>query len=146
MARRCAVRASTGSRVEAVDYSTIKLIHQGAVSLSFAGFVARGLGAIADASWIRSRWAKTVPHVVDSVLLISALSLVWMLRINPGVTPWLLAKIVGLFVYIGLGVVALRPGSARPLRAAAWMGALTVFAYIVSVAITKNPLGLVSLL
>jgi hypothetical protein len=26
------------------------------------------------------------------------------------------------------------------------MGALTVFAYIVSVAITKNPLGLVSLL
>lgn len=140
------------SLAEAMDYSTIKLIHQGAVSLSFVGFFARGLGAIADASWIRSRWAKTVPHVVDSVLLISALTLVWMLRIslgspgNPGVAPWLLAKIVGLLLYIGLGVIALRPGSAPPLRATAWLGALTVFAYIVSVAITKNPLGLVSLL
>ena len=134
------------SLAEAMDYSTIKLIHQGAVSLSFVGFFARGLGAIADASWIRSRWAKTVPHVVDSVLLISALTLVWMLRINPGVAPWLLAKIVGLLVYIGLGVIALRPGSAPALRAAAWIGALTVFAYIVSVDITKNPLGLVSLL
>jgi uncharacterized membrane protein SirB2 len=134
------------SLAEAMDYSTIKLIHQGAVSLSFVGFFARGLGAIADASWIRSRWAKTVPHVVDSVLLISALTLVWMLRINPGIAPWLLAKIVGLLLYIGLGVIALRPGSAPALRAAAWIGALTVFAYIVSVAITKNPLGLVSLL
>src|SRR4051794_783316 len=109
MARRCAVRVSMGSRVEAMDYSTIKLIHQGAVSLSFVGFFARGLGAIADASWIGSRWAKTVPRVVDSVLLISAVTLVWMLRINPGVAPWLLAKIIGLFVYIGLGVIALRP-------------------------------------
>ena len=127
-----------------MDYSTIKLIHQGAVSLSFIGFFARGLGAIADAAWVRTRWAKTVPHVVDSVLLISALTLAWMLRINPAAAPWLLAKIVGLLVYIALGVVALRAGSTRPVRAVAWVAALTAFAYIVSVASTRNPMGFVS--
>jgi hypothetical protein len=40
-----------------------------------------------------------------------------MLRLAPGDGPWLLAKIVGLVVYVGLGVVALRPGRSRAVRA-----------------------------
>ena len=39
--------------------------------------------------------AKTLPHLVDTVLLLSALTLAWMLRLTPGNAPWLLAKIVG---------------------------------------------------
>ena len=52
-----------------MDYFTIKTIHQTAVALSFAGFFARGLGSLMAASWVRGRTAKTVPHVVDTVLL-----------------------------------------------------------------------------
>ena len=75
------------------------------------------------------------------MLLLSALWLAWSLRLAPAEAPWLLAKIVGLLVYIGLGVVALRPGNPTRLRAGAWLGALAVAAWIVSVAITKSPLG-----
>jgi uncharacterized membrane protein SirB2 len=127
-----------------MDYLAVKAIHQSAVALSFAGFFARGLGAFADAPWVRARAAKTLPHIIDSVLLLSALWLAWMLRLNPVEAPWLLAKIIGLLAYIGLGMVALKEGRPRWQRALAWLAALAVFGYIVSVALTKNPLGFIA--
>ena len=96
---------------------------------------------IGDASWIDSRLARTLPHVVDTVLLLSALGLVWMLRMSPFAAPWLTAKIVGLVVYVLLGTVALRRGRTKRVRIAAWVTAMATFVYIVSVAITKNPAG-----
>ncbi|MGM9488444.1 SirB2 family protein [Ideonella sp. YS5] len=124
-----------------MDYALVKLVHQSAVALSISGFFVRGLGALGDAAWVKSRAAKTLPHVVDSVLLLSALTLAWLLRLHPGNAPWLLAKIIGLVLYIGLGMLALKPGRPWALRAAAWLGALAVFGWIVSVALTKNPMG-----
>jgi uncharacterized membrane protein SirB2 len=125
-----------------MDYLVVRTVHQAAVALSFAGFFARGLGALAGASWVRGRAARTVPHVVDTVLLGSALAMLWQLRLSPLEAPWVLAKIVGLVVYVGLGTVALKPGRPRGVRAGAWVAALLVFGWIVSVAITKRPLGL----
>jgi len=124
-----------------MDYLALKTIHQTAVALSITGFCARGVGALADAAWVRGRAARTVPHIVDSVLLISAIGLAWMLRLTPAQAPWLLAKIIGLLAYIALGMVALKPGRPGPARAAAFLGALATFGYIVSVAITKSPRG-----
>lgn len=113
-----------------------------AVALSFTGFFARGAGALAGAAWVRGRWARTLPHVVDTALLLSAVTLAWMASLDPRAAPWLMAKIVGLVVYIGLGAVALGPALPRPVRGAAWLAALVVFGYIVSVAITKDPAGI----
>jgi uncharacterized membrane protein SirB2 len=124
-----------------MDYATVKLVHQAAVTLSIGGFVMRGAASLLGAAWVSSRAAKTLPHVVDTVLLLSALALAWMLRLTPGNAPWLLAKVVGLVLYIALGIVALRPGVPRPLRASAWMAALATVAWIVSVALTKHPAG-----
>jgi uncharacterized membrane protein SirB2 len=124
-----------------MDYSVVKLVHQSAVTLSIAGFVVRGAASLAGARWVGSRFARTLPHLVDSVLLISALTLAWMLRLSPDKAPWLPAKMVGLVLYVALGVIALRPGRAIAVRTAAWFGALGVVAWIVSVAITKSPLG-----
>ena len=128
-----------------MDYLAIRGLHETTVALSVTGFFIRGAAGLAGACWVRGRVARSVPHVVDTVLLTSALMLVTMLRINPFATPWLLAKMTGLVVYIGLGVVALRPTVARPVRAAAWLAALLVAAWIVSVAFTKNPWGFLAL-
>lgn len=128
-----------------MDYAALKLIHQGAVAISITGFFARGAGALAGAGWARNRAARTLPHVVDTVLLATAIALAWMLQMNPLVTPWLAAKIVGLLAYIGLGMVALKPGRPVAVRAAAWIAALLCFAQIVATAITKDPLGLLAL-
>lgn len=132
--------------MNAVDYLVVKTIHQGAVALSLTGFFARGLGSLCGAAWVHGRLAKSVPHVVDTVLLASALTLAWMLRLTPMAAPWLMAKIIGLLVYIVLGMVALKPGRPRAVRATAWVAALATFGWIVSVAITKNPLGVLALI
>lgn len=130
-----------------MDYATLKLIHVSAVVLSFGGFAARGLGVLRGAEWVRHRVVRVVPHVVDTVLLLSALGMLWLMRLSPWGTPWLRAKIIGLIVYIGLGALALRRASGerttRPQakQLIAWLGALLVFGYIVAVALTKSPRG-----
>ncbi len=124
-----------------MDYFTVKLVHQSAVALSITGFFVRGAASLAGARWVRGRAARSLPHLVDSLLLASALTLAWMLRLTPTQAPWLLAKILGLLLYIGLGVVALKPGRPPAVRATAWLAALVVVAWIVSVAVTKDPSG-----
>ena len=126
-----------------MEYSTLKLVHESAVAISIAGFAARGIGMLAGATWVRTRGAKTLPHVVDTVLIVSAVVLAWMLGLSPASTPWIAAKIAGLLAYIALGMVALRFGRTRGIRAAAFVAALVTFAWIVSVAITKDPRGFV---
>ena len=73
------------------------------------------------------------------MLLLSALALLWTLQLTPRDAPWLAAKIVGLLLYIGLGMLALRPGRPLALRAGAWAAALAVVGWIVAVALTKDP-------
>jgi uncharacterized membrane protein SirB2 len=130
-----------------MGYETLKLLHISAVVLSFAGFMTRGLGVLCRASWIRHPVARSLPHLIDTGLLLSALGMLWMVHLSPLGLPWLRAKIVGLVVYISLGMVALRParavrvGSSRTVRLAAWLAALGVFGYIVSVALTKSSQG-----
>jgi uncharacterized membrane protein SirB2 len=125
-----------------MDYATVKLLHQAAVALSVGGFVVRGVASLAGARWVGGRAAKTLPHAVDTVLLGSALWLTWTLRLTPTNAPWLAAKLVGLVVYVALGIIALRPGRPRGLRATAGLAALAVVGWMVSVAVTKTPLGL----
>lgn len=128
-----------------MDYLAVKLVHLSAVTLSMAGFFARGAASLAGASWVRSRAARTLPHVVDTVLFASAIALAWMLQLNPLLTPWLASKLLCVLLYIGLGMVALAPARPRALRATAWVAALLVLAQIVATALTRSPLGLLAL-
>src|SRR5690606_3657589 len=105
------------------------------------GFAARGAAALRDAAWLRTRLARTVPHVVDTVLLVSGVAMAWMLHLTAGDAPWLVAKIAGLIVYIAFGIVALRPATPGRVRVAACAAAIVTALWIVSVALTKNPWG-----
>ena len=124
-----------------IDYASVKLLHQSMVALSLGGFFVRGAASLMGAAWVTSRPARTLPHVVDTVLLLSALTLAWMLRLAPGNAPWLTAKVLGLAVYVALGIVALRPARPLAIRVSAWIGALATAGWIVSVAVAKHPMG-----
>ena len=64
-----------------------------------------------------------------------------MLSLSPLRQPWLIAKFVGLFAYIVLGMIALRRGPTLASRQLAFIAALGVYAYIVGVALTRSPLS-----
>lgn len=121
------------------DYLTLKQLHIACAAASGGLFVLRGVLMLARPAALQARWARIIPHLVDTVLLAAALGMLWLARLNPAEAPWLLAKIAALVLYIGLGTVALKRGRTRGMRLAAWLLALAVFAYIVAVAIGKNP-------
>src|SRR5262245_14124647 len=96
---------------------------------------------LADSPLLQSRFVRVAPHVVDTVLLLSAIWLAWMLGQVPFVHGWITAKVIALIAYILLGVVALRRGRTKAVRATAFIAALMTAAYIVSVALTRDPRG-----
>ena len=121
-----------------MSYLAFKHLHLTCVGLSAALFFVRGLLMLWRPDALRASWARITPHVVDTVLLVAAIGMLVAGRINPLDAPWLLAKIGALLVYIGLGTVALKRGRTRGVRLGAWLGALAVLLYIVSVALTKQ--------
>jgi uncharacterized membrane protein SirB2 len=123
-----------------MDYAWIKALHVGSVALSYCGFVARGMLMIRASPLIGARWVRVAPHVVDTVLLASAIALAVMSRQYPFVEPWLTAKVLALILYIGLGTFALRRGRTMRSRVGAWIAAQAVFLYMVAVAVTRSPL------
>lgn len=122
-----------------MDYALLKMIHVSSVILSFSLFFLRGIWLIRDSENLRQRWVKILPHVVDTVLLASAILLAVTIQQNPLEHGWLTAKVAGLLFYIGLGMIAMRFGKTRRNRIIAWVSAQCVFAYIVLVALTKSP-------
>lgn len=121
-------------------YMMFKHLHMTFAVISILGFMARGLLSILDSSIMQKRWIKIAPHINDTLLLVSALVIMVQMQQYPFVHGWLTAKVVGLLVYIGLGVMTIR-GKTNTVKVPAYLAAILVFAYIMSVAFSKNALG-----
>lgn len=123
-----------------MTYLALKHIHITFAALSGVLFLVRGIWMLSGSQQLQRRWVKVVPHIVDTLLLVSAIGLVVWSSQYPGEQSWLTAKVVALVGYIVLGIIALKRGRTKQVRVAAFAGALACFAYIVAVAVTKNPL------
>ncbi|MBU3022582.1 SirB2 family protein [Aestuariibacter sp. A3R04] len=123
-------------------YMMAKHIHLTAVALSVFLFVLRFLWSQYNSAVLQKTWAKVLPHVIDTVLLASAIWLCVLLSQYPLLQGWLTFKLVGLIVYIFLGLVALKLGRNTAVKWAAFVGALVCLAAIAHVAVTKQPLFL----
>ena len=124
----------------AVNYLTIKYFHMSCAALSGGFFLLRGFWMLRESDMLQRRWVKVLPHIVDTLLLASALVMVLWSAQYPFVQPWLTAKLIALIVYIVLGTVALKRGKTKTVRSWALVGALLTFAYIVTVAVTRQPM------
>lgn len=123
-----------------MSYLALKNVHVACVVLSYALFFVRGVWMMLESPLLGRRWVRIVPHVIDTVLLASAIGLAVMIRQYPFMSPWLTAKLIGLVGYIGLGMMSLRRGKTKRGRVAAWIAAQFVFLYIVAVALSKQAL------
>ncbi len=119
-------------------YTFIKIIHMSFAMISILGFLVRGILKINESPLVQKKLVKVLPHVIDTVLLVSAIILVVMSGQYPWVAPWVGAKVLGLIVYIGLGVVVMRTAKTRQARIIAFALALVTAAYILMVASTKT--------
>ena len=119
-------------------YLFVRTLHVACAAASIAGFAARGALMLAGSPLLGNRLVRIAPHVVDTLLLASAVWLAWFLGQLPFVHGWITAKVLALLAYIVLGTIALRRGRTKAMRAAALAGALASAAYIVAVALTRD--------
>lgn len=121
-----------------MDYALLRTAHIATVHISLALFLLRGFWMLRESPRLRDRWIRVVPHVNDTLLLAAAIAMLVVGGFNPLHHPWLMAKIIGLLAYIGVGTVALKRGRTKAVRVKALVVAVGIFAYIVAVAATKQ--------
>ena len=121
-----------------MEYLLLKHLHVTFVVTSVSLFVLRGSLELMARPWRRWRWLRVAPHLVDTLLLGSALWLAWQIGQYPFVNGWLTAKVLALVLYILLGSRALgrtTPASQRPVY---FVAALLTVGYIVGVALKHS--------
>lgn len=121
-------------------YMMAKHLHLTAVGLSILLFILRFVWSQFAPAILQKKWLKIVPHIVDTVLLASAIWLCIILSQYPFVQSWLTFKVFGVIAYILLGLVALKWAKSTIGRWAAFIGALVVLMATAMVAVTKQPL------
>ena len=122
-------------------YLLLRHAHIGCATLTIALFVLRGGLMLAESPWQRNIVLRYLPHVVDTVLLTTALMLTTVIHQYPFSTGWVTMKVVLLVVYIVLGSIALKRGRTKRIRTVALAAALLTIGFLVTVARTHHPLG-----
>ena len=114
----------------------IKSIHMLFILLSVGGFITRIMLAEFKPDILRAKALKIAPHVIDTILLLSGITLVFQGNWMAGEYGWIITKVIMLIAYIGFGVMAMHSTGIK--RWVWFVLALSCFGYILSVAITKH--------
>jgi uncharacterized membrane protein SirB2 len=122
----------------------LKYLHVTCAVLSITGYTVRGIWMMRESPWLRKKWVRVAPHIVDTLLLVAGVLLALRIRQYPFVQGWLTAKLLALVAYIVVGAVGLKYGKTKRIRVIAWLAAIVIFGYIVLVAITRQVLPFVA--
>ena len=116
----------------------IKLLHMSTAFISISLFMLRGFWVFKGSTMMNKKWVKILPHINDTILLITAVFLVMGIQQYPFTQDWLTAKLVALFFYIGFGMFALKRAKLMKNKMLFFMLSLLTFSYIVGVALTRS--------
>lgn len=124
-------------------YLPLKNFHLLTVAITAVMFLLRFYWLQSGSAMLQRRWVRIVPHLNDTLLLLSGVLLVTITHFYP-FTPqgnWLTEKLFGVIIYIALGAIALGRGPrAQKVRWIAFIVALIALVAIVQLATTKMPL------
>lgn len=119
-------------------YVALKHLHLTTVAITITLFLFRSALMLWWPKGLHWRWVRIVPHVNDTILLLSGISLTLVIGQYPFVQSWLTAKLFALLAYILLGSIAIKRGRSRLVRIQALCAALVSLGYLVAVARTHS--------
>lgn len=122
-----------------MNYLLLRHLHTSMAVLTISGFMLRGYWMLTGSEKLQQRLTRVLPHIVDTIFLASGIAMLVVASLNPFSQSWLVAKFAGLLLYILLGTVALRRGSTPQIRSLAFVAALSMYAYVIGVALSKSP-------
>jgi len=120
-------------------YPLIKTVHISTVIISLSLFVLRIILLLLRSTKLKTKTLRILPHLNDSVLLFSAIALLIIGSITPDShNPWIIAKIVAMIIYIGIGFAVFRGKLNNKNIIVLVIIALIIYSYIAHTALTKT--------
>jgi len=120
-------------------YMALKHSHLLFVALSVTFLLLRFAIGLKAPQLLQKKFFKIAPHIVDTLLLLTAIGLMFTIQQYPFQQPWLTEKLIGVVAYIALAFFALK-GRTLLLRWLGLLGALGWLALVARVAISKTPI------
>ena len=121
-------------------YMLFKHLHLTAVVLSIALFTVRFVWLLKQSPMLQKKWVKILPHAVDTVLLVSAITLCFIIAQYPFVNGWLTEKVLGVVAYILMGFYTLKWAQGTAARCVGFIVALACVVFTAKVAVFKQGL------
>lgn len=115
-----------------------RTIHIAFAVLTIISFTLRGMWMLMNSPLLLSRPARIVPHIIDTLLLLSGIVLVINYTSYTHGYGWLLAKLAAIILYIVTGAIALKYGKTRMIRIMALTVSYCLLVVIVSLALTRS--------
>ena len=120
-----------------MSYTILKHLHMTTAYLTITLFALRLLLDAAGRPGWRQTPLRFIPHINDTILLVAAISLLFVVGYASAMPGWLIAKIVLLVGYIVAGVFALKVTLGKPARITAAVLALIMVSAIFHLAMAK---------
>ena len=124
----------------------LKYLHIVCVAASFALLFVRGLWVMQSYPDSKEKWVRMLPHLVDAVLVLSAIALLVMSPLKGWPGDWLTVKLVLIVVYALLVLYLFRGAKAMAAKILTWLLGLFVLLFITTMAVLHHPLGIISVL
>lgn len=116
-------------------YMMVKHSHMTLAILSLLFFILRAGWAISGSTLLTRPFVRIAPHVIDTLLLACGLYLLSFI----GMQSFIVAKLIGLVLYIVLGTMAIKRAQTSGQKAVYAVLAVLTFAYIMGAAIRHSP-------
>ena len=115
----------------------LKFLHLSLVLIAILSFVGRVILSETRPELLKQKAFKIAPHIINGLLLLSGFILVFHGGWLAASYGWIVAKLIALIGFVGLGILTLKSRDSQ--RWLAFAGAMSCFIYISIVAVTKNP-------
>ena len=121
-------------------YTAFKHLHLTAIALSLLFLILQVVAQVMDSKMKDAKWLKVLPHIINTVLIITAVGLCVTSAQYPFVHDWVTSKLIGLVAYVLLAIVAVKWARTNAMRVFALIGAVAWLVLTGKVAISKAPL------
>jgi len=120
-------------------YLFIKTLHISTVALSIGLLLFRTVLLLRSSKLLKNRFLKLIPHINDSLLLITAITMLFTSEyISSGNMEWIYAKVSAMILYIVTGIYLFRYANSNRQIVYLLALAIILYLYIIQTAITKN--------
>ncbi|MCL1078350.1 invasion protein [Parashewanella spongiae] len=125
-------------------YPAVKHLHLTLIGLSVIFFTIRFVLHLRQSPILSKKFIKIAPHVIDTFLLLSGLTLCFIIQQFPFEAPWLTEKLGAVVAYILLAMISMKANRGKLFKCFAYLGAISWLVYAAKLAMFKQAIILAS--